>query len=43
MRYQLAHRYFDTPHAIIERTVTVDLAQLVAAVRAVLEGLERTP
>ncbi len=43
IRDQLAHRYFDTSHAIIERTVTVDLAQLVAAVRALLEGLERTP
>jgi uncharacterized protein with HEPN domain len=40
---KLAHRYFDTSRPIIERTVTVDLAQLVAAVRALLEGLERTP
>ena len=42
MRDQLAHRYFDTSHAIIERTVTVDLAQLVAAVRALLDGVDRT-
>ena len=41
MRDQLAHRYFDTSHAIIEQTVTADLAQLVAAVRILLEGLDR--
>jgi uncharacterized protein with HEPN domain len=42
MRDQLAHHYFDTSHAIIERTVTVELAQLVAAVRALLPGLDQT-
>jgi uncharacterized protein with HEPN domain len=41
MRDQLAHRYFDSSYAIIERTVTADLAQLVAAVRALLDGLDQ--
>jgi uncharacterized protein with HEPN domain len=40
MRDQLAHRYFDTSHAIIAQTVTADLAQLVAAVHALLDTLE---
>ena len=42
MRDQLTHRCFDTSHAIIEQTVTTDLAQLVAAIHAVLDGLEPT-
>ena len=42
IRDQLAHRYVDTSHAVIERTVTVDLPQLVAAVRALLDGLDPT-
>jgi len=32
MRDQLAHRYFDTEHAIVHGTVTDDLEPLVAAV-----------
>lgn len=32
MRDQLAHRYFDTSHAIVAGTVTTDLPQLEAAV-----------
>ena len=32
MRDQLAHRYFDTSHAIVAGTVTNDLPQLEAAV-----------
>jgi uncharacterized protein with HEPN domain len=42
MRDQLAHRYFDTSYAIIEQTVTVDLAQLVAAVHILLDGPDPT-
>ncbi len=42
MRDQLAHRYFDTSYAILEQTVTGDLAQLVAAVHALLDGLDPT-
>ena len=33
MRDQLAHRYFDTSHAIVTGTVTDDLEPLEAAVR----------
>lgn len=33
MRNQLAHRYFDTEHAIVTGTVTDDLGPLLAAVR----------
>jgi uncharacterized protein with HEPN domain len=33
MRDQLAHRYFDTAHAIVQATVDEDLPPLVAAVR----------
>ncbi len=32
MRDQLAHRYFDTEHAIVTGTVTDDLEPLLAAV-----------
>lgn len=42
MRDQLAHRYFDTSHAIIEQTVTADLRQLVGAVQMLLDGLDQT-
>lgn len=41
MRDQLAHRYFDTSHAIVEHTVTTDLAELAAAVRALLPAVAR--
>lgn len=40
MRDQLAHRYFDTSYAIIEQTVTADLAELVDAVQVLLDGLD---
>ena len=33
MRDQLAHRYFDTEHAIVHGTVTDDLEPLLAAVQ----------
>ncbi len=42
MRDQLAHRYFDTSHAIVEHTVTTDLAELTAAVQALLDDLPGT-
>ena len=32
MRDQLAHRYFDTSHAVVQATVAYDLPVLVAAV-----------
>jgi len=37
MRDQLAHRYFDTSHAIVTGTVTDDLEPLEAAVRRLQE------
>ncbi len=37
MRNHLAHRYFDTAHAIVRATVEHDLPPLVAAVRRLLE------
>ena len=40
MRNQLAHRYFDTSHAIIAETVGSDLAELTAAVSSLLESLD---
>ena len=36
MRNHLAHRYFDTAHAIVRATVEHDLPPLVAAVRRLL-------
>jgi uncharacterized protein with HEPN domain len=36
MRDQLAHRYFDTAHAIVQATVDEDLAPLIAAVHRML-------
>ena len=33
MRDQLAHRYFDTEHAIVNATVTADLEPLLGAVQ----------
>ncbi len=36
MRNHLAHRYFDTAHAIVSATVTEDLPPLVAAVNRLL-------
>ena len=37
MRDQLAHRYFDTTHAIVASTVATDLPQLREAVRRLLD------
>ena len=37
MRDRLAHRYFDTSHAIIRATVGEDLPELEAGVRRLLE------
>lgn len=38
MRDHLAHRYFDTDHALVAATVDHDLPQLVAAVRRLRAG-----
>jgi uncharacterized protein with HEPN domain len=38
MRNHLAHRYFDTAHAIVQATVNDDLPPLVAAVRRLLSA-----
>jgi uncharacterized protein with HEPN domain len=40
MRDHLAHRYFDTTHAIVQGTVDNDLDQLLAAVLDLLEKVE---
>ena len=40
MRDHLAHRYFDTSHAILHATVDHDLPDLERAVVALLDGLE---
>lgn len=40
MRDRLAHRYFDTSHAILTATVNEDLPELEDAVRAMLEDLD---
>jgi uncharacterized protein with HEPN domain len=37
MRDHLAHRYFDTTHAIVASTVAKDLPQLREAIRRLLE------
>ena len=42
MRDQLAHRYFDTEHAIVRGTVTDDLEPLLAAVDRLKAGMPRT-
>ncbi len=39
MRDRLAHRYFDTDHAILQATVDNDLPELENAVKALLVGL----
>jgi uncharacterized protein with HEPN domain len=39
MRDHLAHRYFDTAHAILQATVDEDLPALEHAVNAMLESL----
>jgi len=40
MRDQLAHRYFDTSHAIVAQTVGADLVELLAATRSLLVALD---
>lgn len=39
MRNHLAHRYFDTAHAIVQAIVTHDLPPLVAATKRLLGHL----
>jgi uncharacterized protein with HEPN domain len=39
MRDHLAHRYFDTAHAILQATVDEDLPDLERAVRALADSL----
>jgi len=41
MRDRLAHRYFDTSHAIVESTLTNDLPELLAAVDRMYARLGR--
>lgn len=41
MRDHLAHRYFDTDHAIVQDVVDNDLGPLEDAVRSLLEGTDR--
>jgi uncharacterized protein with HEPN domain len=42
MRNHLAHRYFDTAHAIVANTVTTDLPPLIEAVQRLLVRLAAT-
>ena len=42
MRDHLAHRYFDTAHAILQATVDEDLPDLEHAVQALARSLEET-
>ena len=41
MRDHLAHRYFDTAHAILQATVDDDLPELERAVHSLAESLSR--
>jgi uncharacterized protein with HEPN domain len=41
MRDHLAHRYFDTDHAIVQDVVDNDLGPLDEAVRSLLQGTDR--
>jgi uncharacterized protein with HEPN domain len=43
MRNHLAHRYFDTAHAIVRATVDHDLPPLAAAVRRLLSPTDERP
>lgn len=43
MRDQLAHRYFDTAHAIVQATVDEDLPAVVEAVQRMLIRLRGSP
>jgi len=40
MRDQLAHRYFDTSHAVVAQTVGADLVELLAATGSLLAVLD---
>ena len=40
MRDHLAHRYFDTAHAILQATVDGDLPELQRAIQALTEALD---
>jgi uncharacterized protein with HEPN domain len=42
MRDQLAHRYFDTSHAIVAGTVAHDLTELEHAVNRMTQRLPQT-
>lgn len=41
MRDHLAHRYFDTAHAILQATVDEDLPDLERAVQALAHSVEK--
>lgn len=43
MRNHLAHRYFDTAHAIVQATIAEDLPPLVAAVKRLIDHLTVEP
>jgi uncharacterized protein with HEPN domain len=43
MRNHLAHRYFDTAHAIVQATISEDLPPLVAAVQRLLDDITGGP
>jgi uncharacterized protein with HEPN domain len=43
MRNHLAHRYFDTAHAIVQATITQDLPPLVAAAERLLQRITTNP
>lgn len=40
MRNRLAHRYFDTAHAVVQATVDHDLPPLVSAVQRLLRSVD---
>jgi uncharacterized protein with HEPN domain len=41
MRDHLAHRYFDTAHAILQATIDEDLPDLERAVQALTRSVEK--
>jgi uncharacterized protein with HEPN domain len=41
MRDHLAHRYFDTDHAVVQDVVDHDLGPLLAAVQSLIERTSR--
>lgn len=43
MRNHLAHRYFDTAHAIVQATLSEDLPPLMAAAKRLLDHLAVDP